>query len=230
MQLQFISAVSHELRTPLTVMRSTADNLADGIVEGKQQLSQYRAIIAGQASELTALMEQLLNFAATSEHTPQYHLRPVEVSEIIAITLKKTAGLVEEARFEVEQTVESGLPKVMGDLDALSQCLHNLIVNAVKYSGENRWIGVRAALGRSSRKTAVQISVVDHGIGIEASDLNRIFEPLYRSPSVKSAQVHGMGLGLSLAANIARSMHGHLSVSSTPGEGSAFTLHLPLAK
>jgi signal transduction histidine kinase len=228
MQMQFISAVSHELRTPLAVMCSAADNLADGVVHGDQQLSQYRSMIASQARQLTALMDQVLTFAASVEQKPQYHLRLLQVSEIIDATVEKAAGLIQDAQFHLEQNVEPGLPPVTGDVDALSHCLQNLIVNAVKYSGESRWIGLRAALGESAGKKEIQISVADRGIGIKSSELNRIFQPFYRSPSVTAAQVHGTGLGLSLATNIAQAMNGRLSVSSTLGEGSVFTLHLPI--
>ena len=228
MQMQFISAVSHELRTPLAVMCSAADNLADGVVHGDQQLSQYRSMIASQARQLTALMDQVLTFAASVEQKPQYHLRLLQVSEIIDATVEKAAGLIQDAQFQLEQNVEPGLPPVTGDVDALSHCLQNLIVNAVKYSGESRWIGLRAALGESAGKKEIQISVADRGIGIKGSELNRIFQPFYRSPSVTAAQVHGTGLGLSLATNIAQAMNGRLSVSSTLAEGSVFTLHLPI--
>ena len=228
MQMQFISAVSHELRTPLAVMCSAADNLADGVVHGDQQLSQYRSMIASQARQLTALMDQVLTFAASGEQKPQYRLRLLQISEIIDATVEKAAGLIQDAQFQLEQNVEPGLPPVTGDVDALSHCLQNLIVNAVKYSGESRWIGLRAALGESAGKKEIQISVADRGIGIKGSELNRIFQPFYRSPSVTAAQVHGTGLGLSLATNIAQAMNGRLSVSSTLGEGSVFTLHLPI--
>jgi signal transduction histidine kinase len=173
-------------------------------------------------------MDQVLTFAASGEQRPQYHLRLLQVSEIIDATVEKAAGLIQDAQFQLEQNVEPGLPPVTGDVDALSHCLQNLIVNAVKYSGESRWIGLRAALGESAGKKEIQISVADRGIGIKGSELNRIFQPFYRSPSVTAAQVHGTGLGLSLAANIAQAMNGRLSVSSTLGEGSVFTLHLPI--
>ena len=227
MQMEFISAVSHELRTPLAVMCSAADNLADGVVQGPQQLSQYRSIISSQAQQLTQLMEQVLAFAATGDHRKQYEMRPLQVSEIIEATLEKTAGLIHDSQFEVKQDIEPGLPPVLGDLSALSQCLQNLVVNAVKYSGQSRWIGIRACASEIAGRREVEIRVEDRGIGIRKSDLSRIFEPFYRSPLVIGSPIHGTGLGLSLASSIAEAMNGRLTVSSTPGEGSIFTLHLP---
>ena len=229
MQMEFISAVSHELRTPLAVICSAADNLADGVVQGPQQLSQYRSIISSQAQQLTQLMEQVLAFAATGEHRPTYHLRPLQVSEIIDATLEKTAGLIHDADFELKQEIDPNLPPVMGDLSAVSQCLQNLITNAVKYSGDSKWIAIRACSSEVDGRREVQVRVEDRGIGIKKSDLTRIFEPFYRSPSVVSSPIHGTGLGLSLASSIAEAMNGQLTVSSTPGEGSVFTLHLPAA-
>ena len=117
-----------------------------------------------------------------------------------------------------------------GDLLAASQLLQNLITNALKYGCEQRWIRVRAiAVDQGVLGKEVQISVSDRGIGISDSDLPRIFEPFYRSPTVTDAQIHGTGLGLALARRMAEAMRGQLTVTSDPGRGSTFTLHLPCA-
>ena len=116
----------------------------------------------------------------------------------------------------------------MGDLPALSQCLQNLITNALKYGSEQRWIGIRgAAHEHGSTGKEIQISVSDRGIGISAEELPHIFEPFYRSPSVRAAQIHGTGLGLPLSKSIVEAMNGRVTVKSAPGRGSTFTLHLP---
>jgi len=128
----------------------------------------------------------------------------------------------------VEQQIEPNLPRIVGDLPALSQCVQNLITNALKYGSEQKWIGIQARLtehGLSGKE--VQISVSDRGIGIAPEELRHIFEPFYRSPSVTAAQIHGTGLGLPLAKSIMEAMKGQVTVKSTPGRGSTFTLHLP---
>jgi signal transduction histidine kinase len=114
----------------------------------------------------------------------------------------------------------------MADLAVVSQCLQNLIVNAVKFSGESRWIGIRARAEDLGARSELQISVQDKGIGISSADLPHIFEPFFRSPEVNAAQIHGTGLGLTLARQIAEAMGGRLTVTSKPGVGSVFTLHL----
>jgi signal transduction histidine kinase len=107
-----------------------------------------------------------------------------------------------------------------------------MIVNAVKYGGESRWIGVRAFLRHSQLRgrSEIQIAVRDRGIGIAKAELARVFEPFYRSPAVVAEQIHGTGLGLSLSKNIAEAMGGHLTVESELGSGSVFTLHLPIVE
>jgi two-component system sensor histidine kinase SenX3 len=138
--------------------------------------------------------------------------------------------MVETASFSVERQIEPDLPLVMADANALGHCLQNLVSNAVKYGGDRRWIGIRARKMDGARGPEVQVMVEDKGPGIEPAELSDIFRPFYRSKSVTAAQIHGTGLGLSLAKSIAEAMGGRLSVESVPGKGSAFTLRLPAVK
>ncbi|HKN33464.1 MAG TPA: ATP-binding protein [Terriglobales bacterium] len=232
LQMDFVASVSHELRTPLAVICSAADNIADGVVEGKEQLTRYGVVIRNQTRQITELVNEILLFASTKEREVRYHLRPIKVQQIVESVIENTAELARSSGFVIEQRVDPDLPYVRGDLSALSQCLQNLIVNAVKYSGESRWIGVRATVDQAHgrNRKEVRISVQDRGIGIAAPELSQIFEPFYRSPAVSAAQIHGTGLGLPLAKNIAEAMGGTLSVESELGAGSVFTLHLPVTE
>ncbi len=228
LQMDFVTAVSHELRTPLTVISSAAENIAHGVVEGKPQLEQYGSVIGAQARKLFEMVEQILLFAAIREGQQRYSLRPLEVPEILDVALSGTAGLIRTAEFHVEQQIEPNLPRIVGDLPALSQCVQNLITNALKYGSEQKWIGIQARLNEHGLTgKEVQISVSDRGIGIAPEELRHIFEPFYRSPSVTAAQIHGTGLGLPLAKSIVEAMKGQVTVKSAPGRGSTFTLHLP---
>jgi signal transduction histidine kinase len=231
LQMDFVTAVSHELRTPLTVISSAAENIAHGVVEGKTQLEQYGSVIGAQARKLFEMVEQILLFAAIREGQQRYSVRPLEVPEILDAALSGTTGLIRTAEFQVEQQVEPNLPRIVGDLPALSQCVQNLITNALKYGSEQKWIGIQARLiehGMTGKE--VQISVSDRGIGIAPEELRHIFEPFYRSPSVTAAQIHGTGLGLPLARSIMEAMDGQVTVKSTPGRGSTFTLHMPCSE
>ena len=231
LQMNFVTTISHELRTPLTVISSAADNMAHGVVEGKQQVTRYGSVIGNQARQLSGLVEQVLLFAAAREGHQRYNSRLLKVPEIIGAALVGTTELIRLAQFTVEENIEPGLPAVMGDLSALSQCLQNLITNALKYSTERRWMGLRASLEQNGVVgKEIQISVSDRGMGIAPWDLPHIFEPFYRSSSVAEAQIRGTGLGLPLAKSIAEAMNGDLTARSILEEGSTFTLHLPVAE
>lgn len=232
MQMDFVASVSHELRTPLAVICASAQNIADGVVDEKEQLAKYGSVIGHHSRQLTELVNQILLFASTHEGRHRYALRPLQASAIIDLVLTNTRELAEEAGFAVEKNIESNLPPVRGDFSAVCQCLQNLVLNAVKYGGSHPSITIRAfrAAADAQHGDEVRISVEDHGIGIEASELQQIFEPFYRSPVVKAAQIHGTGLGLPLARSIAEAMGGRISVVSKVGVGSRFTLHLPASR
>jgi signal transduction histidine kinase len=232
LQMEFVASVSHELRSPLAVISSAADNIVDGVISRKEDVRRYVGVIRNQSRQITELVNQILQFASIQDGRSRYVLRPLKVSQIVESVLDNTSELLQGAGFIVERQIEASLPYIVGDLLALSQCLQNLIVNSVKYSGESRWIGIRALLADSEDRTSpeIQIKVQDHGIGIARSEIPHIFEPFYRSATVVDAQIHGAGLGLSLAKNIAQAMGGKLSVVSEVARGSTFTLHLPIAR
>ena len=183
-----------------------------------------------QAAQLAGLVVQVVLFAATATK-PTYPVLSLQVSEILASASRNTSVLLHNSSFTVEQQIQEGLPPVLGALSAVYQCLHNLIVNAEKYSTEQHYIKLSAQIGHiSASRKEVQISVQDHGRGIRGTDLPRIFEPFFRSPDVVASQIHGTGLGLSIAKSIIEAMGGRLSVTSELGVGSTFTLHLLTAE
>jgi signal transduction histidine kinase len=229
LQLDFVASVSHELLTPLAAIYCTGQNFTDGLVRTRSDMVAHGSIITSQARQLTDLVRQILLFASTESGTNHYNLRPLQVTGILQSVRDNVAVLVEGAGFRIEEHVEEGLPCVMGDLSAVSQCLQNLVSNAVKYSGKDRWIGISASIHEAkNHQKEIQISVQDHGPGISAAELAQIFKPFYRSPSVLDAQIHGTGLGLAVARRIAEAMDGRLTVASRVGAGSTFTLHLPV--
>jgi signal transduction histidine kinase len=229
MQMDFAASVSHELRTPLAVLCSAVDNIADGVVSGKEQMAKYGAVIRHQSRQINGLVNQVILFAATQDGKGRYVMRPLPVQEIIEHAVTGTTELVQKAGFAMEQHIAPSLPRVLGDSSALSQCLQNLITNALKYGDKGRWISICANCEQSKdHHSEVRISVLDHGKGIDRSELHHIFEPFYRSPAVVADQIHGTGLGLPIAKSLAEAMGGRLSVTSEVGVGSVFTLHLPV--
>jgi signal transduction histidine kinase len=229
LQMEFVAGVSHELRTPVAAILSISENIVDGVVEDEKQLLRYGGMIRTQARRLHHLVEQVLRFAAIQRRTTSYTIRQLKIADVIDEVLENMAILITASGFTIERKIDPHLPMVRADFGVLSQCLENLISNAVKYGGESRWIGIQATLSEEGKQPMINVTVEDHGIGIDPEELRHIFEPFYRSPKVLESAVHGTGLGLALAKNFARTMGGGLTVASKPGKGSAFTVHLPAA-
>ncbi len=225
MQMDFVAGVSHELRTPLTAILLAARNLEDGVV-GKNSLARYGAAIKNQAAQLSGLVEEILLFSETHSGQHQYRIEPIDLSLGIENTIESLAPLIESSGFTLQQNIEPDLPLVLGDSAAFSQCLQNLITNSLKYGGEKKWAQVTASLTENGGRKEVRVSVEDRGLGIDRNELKKIFEPFFRSPAVVAAQIHGNGLGLPLTKTMVEAMGGKLTVVSTPGEGSVFTIHL----
>jgi signal transduction histidine kinase len=229
LQMEFVASVSHELRTPLSAIFAAGENLKDGVVTDKPGLAQYGAIILSQARQLMMHIDRILLFASIRSGKDRYNLRPVKVADILRRVRQDTAALALEEACTIEYQIEPMVSRVIGDPLAIRGCLENLVNNAIKYSRVDGRILVSATLEWSETKGyEVAISVEDHGIGIRTTDLERIFEPFYRSTEALTAQIHGTGLGLSLARHLAEAMNGTLSVISEFGVGSVFTLRLPV--
>jgi signal transduction histidine kinase len=223
-QMDFVSAVSHEFRTPLAVIYSAGENLTDGIVSSGKQVEQYGNLIKREGKKLTAMVEQILEFAGARSGQKKYDLRPTSVRSVVENALGECQSLIKEKDFIVESEIAENLPEISADANALSHTIQNLITNAVKYSNGNRWIKVSAFNGDGQ----VKIAVEDKGIGISPKDRSNIFTPFYRSKSVVDAQIHGNGLGLSLVKQTVKAHDGKISVESEIGKGSKFTIHLPV--
>ncbi len=222
LQMEFVAGVSHELRTPLAVIFAAAENLTDGVVEEQTQVKQYGSLIRNESRRLAGMMEQILQFAAGQKRRP-YKPVILNIEDLIEGALALSQSTLTDGGFTVEKHIAPALPRVRGESGALTQCLQNLVSNAAKYSGESRWIGISA----TAESGWVSVIVEDHGIGIERSDLPHLFDAFYRAKTVRSAQIHGTGLGLNLARSFARDASGDVTVVSAAGQGSRFTLRLP---
>lgn len=228
LQIDFVAGVSHELRTPLAVICSAGDNLAEGVVaESSRQVRQYGELIRNEGWKLTGMVEQILQFAGGLSGRRKYSLRPARIEEALEAALKQVHPMIVAGGFKVEQSVEMNLPLVNMDASALSQCIQNLLNNAMKYSGDSRWLAIRVESFGGEKGPVVRLVVEDKGIGIDPADVPHIFDPFYRGRAVMDAQIHGTGLGLCTAREAVVAMGGSISVKSTPGKGSAFTISLP---
>ena len=227
-QIDFASAVSHELRTPLAVICSAGENLADGLIHDPQQARRYGAVIYNEGRRLTDMVEQVLAFAGAQSGAERYHLEASEVAPILEGAVQGLQLQLREGGYDLCLSVAPDLPPISADAEALRRAIQNLISNAMKYGGEDGWIGVEAALVTTDGVTEVRICVRDNGAGIDPADAPHIFEPFYRGRSARAAQAHGSGLGLSLVRHTVEAHGGRVSVESRPGAGTCFAMFLPV--
>lgn len=227
-QMDFVAGISHELRTPLSVIESAAFNLDKGVVKNPQQIKSYGTLIRKETGRLTEMIEQVLEFAGVQSGQQRYELLPVRLNSVIEDVLVDSRHLFTEAGFQVEANIAPNLPTVMADQAAIARAIQNLLNNAMKYSGESRWIGLRAETNSLGSGQFVMITVEDRGLGIPDKELPHIFEPFYRGSEARSAQIRGNGLGLSLVKNIIEAHGGQIQAKSKTGSGSSFFLRLPV--
>jgi len=224
-QLEFVAAVSHELRTPVSVIGAAAGNLADGVVEEPGRVKKYGATIQTEARRLGETVERVLQLAGIAAGSAGASASLVPGHVLISEALAAVRHEADIAGVVIEHHVPDVLPSVSGDAMALRSALQNLIGNAVKYSGESRWVRISAT---ASRRT-LRISVEDRGLGIDADDRKHIFEPFYRGREAVSRQIQGSGLGLHLVRRIIEAHGGSVALHSEPAKGSTFVIELPTA-
>jgi two-component system sensor histidine kinase SenX3 len=222
-QLDFVSSVSHEFRTPLAVIYSAGENLADGVAKEDSQVSKYGDLIKGEGRKLTAMVEQILDFAGARSGKRKFSFAETNVEKVIDGAIAECEPAIKEHGFTIERSVAEGIPHLKGDAAALEQAVQNLIANSIKYSNGQKWLKVTASNGDGH----VRIRVEDRGVGISKADLKQIFEPFYRAKNVVDAQIHGNGLGLSLVKQIVTAHGGTVLAESEIGKGSSFTIELP---
>jgi signal transduction histidine kinase len=228
-QMEFVAGVSHELRTPLTVIQSTSYNLSQGTIQDPSRVQQYGDVIQREARRLINQVERMLSFAGIQSGRRIYDPQPTDVTEIVERTLAEYAAAFAEDGWQIERHFAEDLPLVLTDGSALESALKNLFENALKYAAQGKWLSVTACAVRGAKGMEVRITIADRGPGIAPKDLSHIFEPFYRGQSVIATTTGGAGLGLCLVERNLRALGGNVTVRSALGEGTSFTLHLPVS-
>jgi len=219
-----VGNVSHELKTPLALIRLFSETLEMGRAGSPEKEKEFLRIINKESERLTHLINNVLDVGRIEQGRKSYVFAPTDLAAVVRDTLAAYEYSLAKQGFEVETDIEDGLPPAPADADALTQALINLMENAIKYSPQDRHL--RVALRRRGGQAA--ISVTDRGMGIPPSEKDRIFEAFYRVERGLVHNVKGSGLGLSLVKHIVEAHRGRVSVDSRPGEGSTFTMVLPL--
>jgi signal transduction histidine kinase len=225
MKNEFVSNVSHELRTPLSSIRVFGEFMRRGRVEDPDKVREYGSYIETESRRLTQLINNILDFSRIESGHIAYNFEATDLEELLTGTLATLSVRLRDKGFEVSYDgPEDPLPEIRLDANAIDRAVANLLDNAVKYSNEDRRIGVE--LSRNGESVAIAVS--DHGIGIARNELERIFERFHRVSTGLVHDVKGSGLGLTLVRHIAEAHGGRVTVESEPGRGSIFTIHLPV--
>jgi signal transduction histidine kinase len=220
----FVANVSHELKTPLALIRLFAETLELGRVPADEKKKQYYQVINKESQRLTQLINNILDFSRIEAGKKEYRFARTDVTRIVHEVVEAYRFPIEQQGFTMELKLPDELPETLLDKEAVAQALLNLVNNAIKYSREEKWIGVEARQDGER----VLVSVTDRGIGIARSEQQKVFEKFYRAEDSLVHETKGSGLGLSLVQHIMEAHGGRVELLSTPGRGSTFTLALPI--
>lgn len=220
----FAANVSHELRSPITQIRLKGESLLLDLCFDEEDKQRHYQAIVRESERLSRLVDNVLDFSAIERGAKRYIFRPEDVRMLLDTTLAAIEGSFEGAEAEIHIDIPDDLPVVWVDREAISQVIVNLVSNAVKYGGDEKWVSLSA----QHTNSGVTISVTDRGIGIDEKELPHVFDNFYRSTDAKVRKQKGTGIGLTIVRYIVEAHGGTISVTSSLGEGTTFTLQLPL--
>ncbi len=223
MKNDVMAFVSHELKTPLTAIQGMSEVLAQFDVDRERRREMHLAI-NDEAKRLARMIEDYLDITRLESGARPLRTEAVRVTQIIERLLLLLEPLAVKRQIRIIRRLSPNLPVVIGDGDLLARALTNLVSNAIKYSPANTEVLIET----EADSEALRIKVIDHGYGIPAESIHRIFEKFYRVPCVEEVDATGTGLGLAFVREIAELHGGRVTVTSAVHRGSTFSLSLPL--
>lgn len=221
---QFISHASHEMRTPAATIRMIAEMFKMGKVRNRAMAEEYYDTLISESERLTAMINNVLDFARIESRRKTYTLRPCDPEKVTrdAVNLFKTFVIAKD--FQVKYEAQPDLPWINADAEAVRQVVCNLLDNAAKYSLDKKEIKVRLFF----RDGWITIAVEDQGIGIDPQKQGEIFEPFYRVEDGAGSKIPGTGVGLAIVKSAVEAHNGKIGVKSQLGHGSTFVIMLPV--
>lgn len=224
-QSDFVANVSHELRTPLSVIKLYAQTLQSGkIAADPEQMAQSLSIILRETEWLDALIDRVLTWRASSKDMMVLDLQSAPVAQAVSDAVDRFRSMVAPESLMLSVSIDSR-QAVLHDVGALNAVVLNLLTNAYKYTGEEKRIDVRAR----DDEDRVLIEVEDNGCGMTSAAVKHVFKAFYRAETPDGDNPSGVGLGLAIARHLVDLHKGRISVRSEKGQGSLFTIELPVA-
>ena len=225
-QREFVANVSHELKTPLTSIQGFAQAILDGTADTPEARQQAAQVIQNEAARMHRMALDLLDLARLDAGTADLKMSPLDVDALLNGIAEKFAPMAEQAGVKIKVQVAS-LPVVIGDGDRLAQVFTNLVENALKFTP----MGGQISLTARNAGIHVEIDVADTGEGISPEALEHIFERFYQADASRTRRKRqGAGLGLAIAREIVGAHGGKISVRSQLGQGTIFTVRLPVSQ
>ncbi len=220
---EFVSNVSHELKTPMTSMKVLADSLLEQENVPVEMYQEFMGDIAKEIDRENQIITDLLSLVKMDKTGQNINIQTVNINELLEQILKRLKPIAEKKNVEI--VMESFRP-VSAEIDEtkLSLAVSNLVENAIKYNTDNGWVHVSL----NADHKFFYIKVEDSGIGIPEKDQDHIFERFYRVDKSHSREIGGTGLGLAIARNAVIVHRGSIKVHSIEGEGTTFTVRIPL--
>jgi len=222
---QLLANLVHELGRPLGALRSAIQALAAGAGNDPKLLQDLTTGMDDEAARLQHLLEDLAHLHDQVLGTLELEYQPVALSDWLPVVLRPWQEAAEDKHLHWQIDIPPDLPSIAADPTRLASALENLVSNAIKYTHSGGMVSVSAVKYGSE----VLILVADNGSGVAPDEQAKIFEPFYRGNQGKRFK-QGMGLGLSIASDLVKAHGGSISLDSTPGKGSQFTIHLPLER
>ncbi|HBA84834.1 MAG TPA: hypothetical protein DCZ95_12135 [Verrucomicrobia bacterium] len=222
----FVATVSHELKTPLTSMRVLVDTLLDGRPHDARQSMEYLRLISKENERLSRLIDNFLTFSRMERNKRAFARAEVQPETIVQTAIDAVQERFNSGGFQLKTEMQPGKASIIGDRDALTTVLINLLDNAYKYSEADKRVTVRCREENGS----VLFEVEDHGVGLSLRDSKRVFDRFYQVDQSLSRRVGGCGLGLSIVKFIVEAHGGSMEVKCQLGRGSVFTVKIPSAR
>ncbi|AIQ42441.1 ATP-binding protein [Paenibacillus sp. FSL R7-0297] len=232
MRRDFVANVSHEIRTPLSMMQGYSEALLDGMASSPEESSELVQVIHDESLRMGRLVKDLLDLARMEAgHTDMLKVQ-VDAGELLERVYRKFSVRAKERDIILElKRPDTELLLKAADEDKLEQVLTNLLDNAFRHTPADKRICIRADSTVLEGRRVLEIEIRDQGVGITPEDLPYIFERFYKADKARvRGESGGTGLGLAIVKNIVESHHGSIHASSKLGEGTAFTLRLPVEK